>query len=197
MYVRQVKQYLRAADEAFDERKFGFASIVEFLRACQREGLFRLERDRQGVLRVFPGQGLQRPLPVADAQPAGTDEPEAGDSASEPAPPRSDGEPAAEVVGPMAEAMAEAAEPVLGVETPPVRKPAVEPPIEEDDEVNFNVAQPDELPRRPPRARARKTIETPRPALPRTPTPPRTPAPRGGSRKAAPPRPASTNRRRS
>jgi uncharacterized LabA/DUF88 family protein len=62
MYVRQVKQYLRAADEGFDERKFGFATIVEFLRACQREGLFRLERDRQGVLRVFAGANLQRPL---------------------------------------------------------------------------------------------------------------------------------------
>ena len=62
MYVRQVKQYLRAADEGFDERKFGFATIVEFLRACQREGVFRLERDRQGVLRVFPGANLQRPI---------------------------------------------------------------------------------------------------------------------------------------
>ena len=38
MYVRQVKQFLRTADEGFDERKFGFATIVEFLRACQREG---------------------------------------------------------------------------------------------------------------------------------------------------------------
>jgi uncharacterized LabA/DUF88 family protein len=62
MYVRQVKQYLRAADEGFDERKSGFATIVEFLRACQREGVFRLERDRQGVLRVFPGANLQRPI---------------------------------------------------------------------------------------------------------------------------------------
>ncbi len=62
MYVRQVKQYLRTADEGFDERKWGFATIVEFLRACQREGVFRLERDRQGVLRVFPGANLQRPI---------------------------------------------------------------------------------------------------------------------------------------
>ena len=62
MYVRQVKQYLRAADEGFDERKWGFATIVEFLRACQREGVFRLERDRQGVLRVFPGANLQKPI---------------------------------------------------------------------------------------------------------------------------------------
>ena len=61
MYIRQVRQYLRAVDESFDERKFGFAGIVEFLRACQKEGLLRLDRDRQGVLRVFPGPQFSRP----------------------------------------------------------------------------------------------------------------------------------------
>jgi uncharacterized LabA/DUF88 family protein len=69
MYVRQVKQYLRVADEGFDERKSGFSTIVEFLRAGQRDGVFRLERDRQGVLRVFPGASLQRPAPTADVPP--------------------------------------------------------------------------------------------------------------------------------
>ncbi|MBI2833742.1 MAG: NYN domain-containing protein [Acidobacteria bacterium] len=54
MYIRNVKQHLRATDPAFDERRFGVSNIVELLRACQREGLFRLERDRKGVLRVFP-----------------------------------------------------------------------------------------------------------------------------------------------
>ena len=71
MYIRQVRQYLRTADETFDERKFGFAGIVEFLRACQKEGLLRLDRDRQGVLRVFPGPQFSRPTvsaggPVAE-----------------------------------------------------------------------------------------------------------------------------------
>jgi hypothetical protein len=66
MYVRQLKQYLRGIDEGFDERKLGFAGIVEFLRACQRDGVFRLERDRKGVLRVFPSANLTRlPSPVA------------------------------------------------------------------------------------------------------------------------------------
>ena len=65
MYVRQLKQYLRGIDESFDERKLGFAGILEFLRACQREGVVRLERDRKGVLRVFPGANLPRqPSPV-------------------------------------------------------------------------------------------------------------------------------------
>jgi NYN domain/OST-HTH/LOTUS domain len=74
MYIRQVRQYLRAVDESFDERKFGFAGIVEFLRACQKDGLLRLDRDRQGVLRVFPGPQFPQP----SAQPAVTAlEPEA------------------------------------------------------------------------------------------------------------------------
>jgi uncharacterized LabA/DUF88 family protein len=51
MYLRQMKQLLRSVDATFDERKYG--SIVELMRACQKEGLVRLERDRQGGLRVF------------------------------------------------------------------------------------------------------------------------------------------------
>jgi hypothetical protein len=55
MYIRNVKQILRGAEPSFDERKYG--NLVELLRAVQREGLVRLDRDRQGVMRVF--QGLQ------------------------------------------------------------------------------------------------------------------------------------------
>lgn len=67
MYVRNVKQFLRGMESSFDERRFGFSGILDLLRACQREGIFRLERDRQGVLRVFPGAVLQRP--VSEPQP--------------------------------------------------------------------------------------------------------------------------------
>ena len=59
MYVRQAKQFMRNVDSTFDERKYGFASIVDLLRACQREGLFRIERDRQGVMRLFQGNVMQ------------------------------------------------------------------------------------------------------------------------------------------
>ena len=59
MYIRQAKQFLRNVDATFDERKFGFASLVDLLRACQRDGLFRIERDRQGVMRIFPGNVMQ------------------------------------------------------------------------------------------------------------------------------------------
>jgi uncharacterized LabA/DUF88 family protein len=67
MYVRNVKQLLRGSDASFDERHFGFNGIIDLLRACQRDGLFRLERDRQGVLRVFPGPAVQRATPEAQA----------------------------------------------------------------------------------------------------------------------------------
>ena len=60
MYVRNVKQAMRAADPGFDERKHG--NLVEILRSVQRDGLVRLDRDRQGVLRVFQGPQLRVPV---------------------------------------------------------------------------------------------------------------------------------------
>jgi uncharacterized LabA/DUF88 family protein len=60
MYVRNVKQLMRAGEPGFDERRYGFGGILDLLRGGQREGFLRLERDRQGVLRVFPGTSLER-----------------------------------------------------------------------------------------------------------------------------------------
>ena len=60
MYVRQVKQYLRGVDPTFDERKFGYQSLNDLLRACQKDGLFRMERDRQGVIRFFQGNVMKQ-----------------------------------------------------------------------------------------------------------------------------------------
>jgi uncharacterized LabA/DUF88 family protein len=82
MYIRQAKQFLRNVDASFDERKFGFGSLIDLLRACQRDGLFRLERDRQGVIRIFPGNVMQ---PAADFTEEGTEEPQAVQQESAPA----------------------------------------------------------------------------------------------------------------
>jgi uncharacterized LabA/DUF88 family protein len=71
MYVRNVKQLLRQAESGFDERRYGFGGILDLLRASQRDALLRLERDRQGVLRVFAGAALQRPSSVPPVQEAG------------------------------------------------------------------------------------------------------------------------------
>ena len=69
MYVRQVKQYLRGVDPSFDERTFGFQSLNDLLRACQKDGLFRMERDRQGVVRFFMGNVMKgaEPMSTLDA----------------------------------------------------------------------------------------------------------------------------------
>lgn len=78
MYLRQIKQFIRASYPDFDDRKYG--SIVDLMRACQKEGLIKLERDRQGGLRVFAAgaaaaaaqNGAPAPMsaPDPDAQPS-------------------------------------------------------------------------------------------------------------------------------
>jgi uncharacterized LabA/DUF88 family protein len=74
MYLRQMKQFIRAARPDFDERRYG--SLPDLLRACQKDGLLRLERDRQGGLRAFGGSYKPSSVPhgwgtvaTADAAP--------------------------------------------------------------------------------------------------------------------------------
>ena len=70
MYLRNVKQVFRQATPPFDERAYGYGTLVDLLRAAQKEGLVRMERDRQGVVRVFQGAGSpQRPVSVPDVVP--------------------------------------------------------------------------------------------------------------------------------
>src|SRR6185369_382349 len=72
MYLRNVKQFIKNASPTFDEHRYGFHSFLEAVRSAQKAGLFRLERNRQGILRVFPGNlisqiqrpGMPRPLPM-------------------------------------------------------------------------------------------------------------------------------------
>ena len=69
MYVRQVKQFIKTFDESFDERRYGFAGMLDALRFGQREGLFRLDRDRQGGVRVHPGAQYLTPAQASEAAP--------------------------------------------------------------------------------------------------------------------------------
>jgi hypothetical protein len=64
MYLRSFKQFLRSTQPPFDERQYGFSSIYDLVRQAQREGLLRVERNRQGILRIFPGERF----PAADAE---------------------------------------------------------------------------------------------------------------------------------
>jgi uncharacterized LabA/DUF88 family protein len=79
MYLRNVKQILRQADGGFDERRYGFGGLMDLLKACQREGYVRIERDRRGGLRVFQGALLARgaaastgPREILDVEPIET-----------------------------------------------------------------------------------------------------------------------------
>jgi uncharacterized protein (TIGR00288 family) len=69
LYVRQAKQFLRAAITGFDERNYGVASVVDLLRAAGKDGTLRIERDRHGAIRVFPGPKLTRTTPVVMQDP--------------------------------------------------------------------------------------------------------------------------------
>jgi hypothetical protein len=64
MYLRNVKQFIKNSLPIFDEHRYGFHSFLEAVRSGQRAGLFRLERNRQGILRVFPGNLISQ-LPRA------------------------------------------------------------------------------------------------------------------------------------
>ena len=69
MYVRQAKQFLKARIEGFDERRYGFASVVDVLRAAAKDGVLKLERDRHGAFRVFAGPKLTAaPQPRVDVE---------------------------------------------------------------------------------------------------------------------------------
>jgi uncharacterized LabA/DUF88 family protein len=70
MYLRNFKQLLRAAEGGFDERRYGFMGLIDLLRASQREGLVRLERDRRGGLRMFKGPALQQAGPSPAIHPS-------------------------------------------------------------------------------------------------------------------------------
>ncbi len=64
MYLRNVKQIFKQATPAFDERAYGYGSLVDLLRAAQKDGLVRLDRDRQGVVRVFRGSAAVEPAAI-------------------------------------------------------------------------------------------------------------------------------------
>lgn len=81
MYLRTFKQFLRSLQPPFDERQFGVSSTYELARQAQRDGLLRVERNRQGILRIYPADRFPKPeidQPVEEAVPIDMVEPESG-----------------------------------------------------------------------------------------------------------------------
>ncbi|MFO7694561.1 MAG: NYN domain-containing protein [Vicinamibacterales bacterium] len=158
MYVRNVKQAMRAADPGFDERKHG--NLVEILRSVQRDGVVRLDRDRQGVLRVFQGPQLRVPVApaaepaddmagadahaIVDAAPLGAPLEEAGSGTPAGAPAAADE--AAGAAAPDADA------PVTG--EPEAETPAAEAPPRRRRKAGAAAPRTKSTPARKPRARA-------------------------------------------
>ena len=66
LYLRQIRQVLRAAGGSIDERS-GFRGLLDLLHQAQREGWLRLHRDRKGVWRIFP-PAAATPAPTAATQ---------------------------------------------------------------------------------------------------------------------------------
>jgi uncharacterized LabA/DUF88 family protein len=69
LYLRNVKQVIKQARPGFDERAYGFANLADLLRAAHRDNLVRVDRDRQGVIRVFQGSAAPAASPAAPARP--------------------------------------------------------------------------------------------------------------------------------
>jgi uncharacterized LabA/DUF88 family protein len=82
MYLRNVKQLIRQANAGFDERTYGFANLVDLLRAAARDGAVRVDRDRQGIIRIFQGNVVQSSAETKAAEPF-ADEHDAGPVADE------------------------------------------------------------------------------------------------------------------
>ena len=69
LYLRQVRQLLRASGGMIDERS-GFRGLLDLLHQAQREGWLRLHRDRKGVWRAFAPSGAAPVAAPAGATPA-------------------------------------------------------------------------------------------------------------------------------
>jgi len=86
MYLRTFKQFLKSLQPPFDEHKFGITSTYDLVRQAQKDGLLRVERNRQGIMRIFAAELFPQTQQEAPAQE------ESRESASRPVPEQSDTE---------------------------------------------------------------------------------------------------------
>ena len=151
MYVRQAKQFLRTAIDGFDERNYGFASVVDLLRAAGKDGVLRVERDRHGAIRAFPGPKLVRGATVAIESGEAVEEPVAVAVAADAAVPELVAEPVTEP--PVTEAeVVEAGRPAPTVEEQPRRTRGRKTPAA------TKATRPRSKTSKPPAVRGRRTV---------------------------------------
>ncbi|MBN2242482.1 MAG: NYN domain-containing protein, partial [Acidobacteria bacterium] len=75
MYLRTFKQFLKSMQPPFDERQFGITSTYDLVRQAQKDGLLRIERNRQGIMRIYPAELFPQATPQAPGQEPFTAEP--------------------------------------------------------------------------------------------------------------------------
>jgi uncharacterized LabA/DUF88 family protein len=124
MYLRTFKQLLRSLQPPFDERQYGLSSTYDLVRQAHRDGLLHVERNRQGILRIFPGERFPKSFqetPIEETLPITTEEQEStpilqdSDPAMpslEAAMPVVDFTPESEIPSAMPEILAETPEPI-------------------------------------------------------------------------------------
>jgi uncharacterized protein (TIGR00288 family) len=182
MYLRNLRQYFRSMSSSFDERRLGFGSFHDLLRHGQREGVFRLERNKQGIIRIFPGDRFPQrgsestpsePMQTMPLEPEPMPDP-GGDFRQEFAPEVEPeiAESQVEAVRQIMEDVESGAPEVIDAEPPSPETPGEEGPGEE--------SQPTEEPAAEGGKPRRRTRTSSRPAAPRRkgPAPRRTRAPR-------------------
>ncbi|MGH9343399.1 MAG: NYN domain-containing protein [Terriglobia bacterium] len=67
LYLRQVRQRLRALESDFDERRYGYRGTLDLLHHGQREGWLKLQRDHKGIWRIYPLTATTQPSTTAEA----------------------------------------------------------------------------------------------------------------------------------
>lgn len=123
LYLRHVKQLVRAQTPPFDERAYGFGSLADLLRAAHKEGAFRVERDRQGVIRIFEAGSIPTPTTGGRAvEPAEGAEPQSAETTIEPTATAADDAAAEGELAATAVASAEPAAPAKPARKRPARK---------------------------------------------------------------------------
>jgi uncharacterized LabA/DUF88 family protein len=87
LYMRHVLKALRAEEKDFKEQSYGFRNLLDLLHFGERQGVLRLERDRRGVLKIFPTAQAATPTAAEPAvvvgEPSVAAEPTAGETIEE------------------------------------------------------------------------------------------------------------------
>ncbi|MGH9402823.1 MAG: NYN domain-containing protein [Terriglobia bacterium] len=68
LYLRQIRQRLRALEADFDERRYGYRGTLDLLHYGQREGWLKLQRDHKGIWRIHPLTATPQPAAASGAE---------------------------------------------------------------------------------------------------------------------------------